>query len=122
MENQSNQDRNNRLLVQSHHYRYMALRELRQALAKPQFGTRTFDEIIICICLLAINDPLGEMPSRFHKQGYNPFSHPLQSLGGLNEYGFAPVHPVHWQGLLALVEQNGGFHTLQLYGARWKLF
>jgi hypothetical protein len=121
IENQSEKDRNNRLRDQNH-YRYMAVRELRQALAKPQFDTRTFDEIVTCISLLAINDPLGEMPQLFHKQDYNPFSHPLQNLGALNVYGFAPIHPVHWQGLLAFIEQNGGYHGLQLYGARWKLF
>jgi hypothetical protein len=121
IENQSEKDRKNRLRDQNY-YRYMAVRELRQTLAKLRFDTQTFYEVVTCITLLALNDPLGEMPQWFHKQDYNPFSHPLQNLGGLNVYGFASIHPVHWQGLLAFMEKHGGFHALQLYGARWKLF
>lgn len=113
-------DRRRREFEQSH-YRYTCLRELRRVLAKPKVGTPEFDAILVSICLLSVSDPMGELPPSVNKMDYNPFSHALQSLGGLNVYGYQPVHPVHWKGLLTLIEQHGGFDKIQLYAAKWKI-
>ncbi|QGA19774.1 hypothetical protein EYB26_007468 [Talaromyces marneffei] len=113
-------DSRRRELEQSH-YRYTALRELRRAVASPKIGTPEFDGILLSICLLAVSDPMGELPPSIKKIDYNPFHHVLQALGGLNIYGYQPVNPVHWKGLLTLIDQHGGFDKLQLFGAKWKI-
>lgn len=107
--------------LEQHHYRYTTLRELRQAVADPAMSGVPVDGLILCICLIAIADPQGEMPLEPTRPDYNPFSHPLQDLGALNIYGYSPLHAVHWQALLRLLERNGGFDSLRVYGSRWIL-
>lgn len=113
-------DRSRRELEQSN-YRYHALRELRRAIASPTIGTPEFDSVLLSICMLAVSDPMGELPPSINKMDYNPFSHALQTLGGLNIYGYQPVHPVHWKGLLTLIDQHGGFDRIRLFGTKWKI-
>lgn len=113
-------DTRRRQLEQSH-YRYTALRELRRAVASPKIDTLELDGILLSICLLAVSDPMGELPPSINKMDYNPFHHVLQPLGGLNIYGYQPVNPVHWKGLLTLIDQHGGFDKIQLFGAKWKI-
>lgn len=106
--------------LEQSHYRYNALRELRRAVAGPKIGSQEFDGIVLSICLIAVSDPMGELPPSINKMDYNPFHHALQPLGGLNIYGYQPVHPVHWKGLLTLIDQRG-FDQIQLFGAKWKI-
>ncbi|EED15666.1 conserved hypothetical protein [Talaromyces stipitatus ATCC 10500] len=113
-------DRHQREMEKSH-YRYTALRELRRAVSTYKIGTPAFDAILVSVCLLSVSDPMGELPSSITERDYNPFHHVLQPLGGLNIYGYQPVHRVHWKGLLALLDQHGGFDKIQLYGAKWKI-
>lgn len=107
--------------IEKSHYRYTALRELRRAVAKPKVGALEIDILLVCICLLSVSDPLGELPSSIKKMDYNPFHHAFQPLGGLNIFGYQTIHAVHWKGLVALVQQRGGFDKIQLYGAKWKI-
>ncbi|KAK9384941.1 hypothetical protein V1515DRAFT_588776 [Lipomyces mesembrius] len=107
--------------IEKSHYGYTALRELRRAVSTYKIGTPAFDAILVCVCLLSVSDPMGELPSSITERDYNPFHHVLQPLGGLNIYGYQPVHHVHWKGLLALLDQHGGFDKIQLYGAKWKI-
>lgn len=108
---------------EQHYYRYNALRALRQVLAKrdPKIGTPEFDSVLVSICMLAINDLHGETSQGIIKRDYNPFSNPLSTLGGLNVYGYKPMHYFHWNGLLTLLSQHGGFHNLSLFAARFKI-
>jgi hypothetical protein len=108
------------LAVQQAHYRYTVLRELRQVLSRPIIGTPIFDDVILSICLMAIHDPQGEIVGSDFEPEYDPFSHPLQDLGALNLYGSA-IRPAHWRGLQALIQQNGGFHTLRHTETQWAL-
>lgn len=107
--------------IQSTFYRYTALREVRRELEKrPQFGSITAEFLIICVMLICVSDPQGEIP-RDARPDYNPFSSPLSTLGAIDVYGLNPLHPVHWQGLITMVEQHGGFDNLKLYGSRFLL-
>ncbi|CRG89124.1 Protein transport protein sec39 [Talaromyces islandicus] len=108
---------------EQHYYRYNALRALRQVLAKsnPKVGTPEFDHVLVSICMLAINDLHGETSQGVVKRDYNPFSNPLPTLGALNVYGYRPIHYFHWSGLLTLLSQHGGFHSLSLFAARFKI-
>ncbi|OKL55316.1 hypothetical protein UA08_09395 [Talaromyces atroroseus] len=112
--------RRQRELEQSH-YRYTCLRELRKALIKPKYGTVGFDAILVGLCMLAICDPVGDLPASVDTMDHNPFSHALLSLGALNIFGYEPIHPVHWKGLLTLIDQHGGFDSLRMYGSKWKI-
>ncbi|GAM37440.1 hypothetical protein TCE0_024r07363 [Talaromyces pinophilus] len=84
---------------------YNALRELRRAVASPKISNPKFDGILLSICLIAVSDPMGELPPSINKMDYNPFHHVLQPLGGLNIYGYQPR----------------GFDQIQLFGAKWKI-
>lgn len=107
--------------IQSTFYRYTALREVRRELEKrPQFGSIRAEFLIICVMLICVSDPQGEIP-RDARPDYNPFSSPLATLGAIDVYGLNPLHPVHWQGLNTMVEQHGGFENLKLYGSRFLL-
>ncbi|RLL95882.1 hypothetical protein CFD26_103616 [Aspergillus turcosus] len=94
-----------------------ALRALQSAITGPIIGTRTLDEIILCICFLAVHDDIKESLAK----DYNPFNPPLQDLQGLDFYGFSSFHGVHWNAIRQLVMRNGGLHTVKLYGAPWFL-
>jgi hypothetical protein len=94
-----------------------ALRALQSAITGPIIGTRTLDEIILCICFLAVHDDIQESLAK----DYNPFNPPLQDLQGLDFYGFSSFHGVHWNAIRQLVMRNGGLHTVKLYGAPWFL-
>lgn len=102
------------------HYRYICLRQLRQALVKPKFGTIAFDAVLVSLCMLSICDPVGDLPASVIAD-CNPFHHALLSLGALNVFGYEPIHPVHWTGLLTLINQHGGFDSFRMYGSKWKI-
>jgi hypothetical protein len=107
--------------LEQSHYRYTCLRELRKALAKPKYGNIGFDAILVGLCMLSICDPVGDLPTSVDTTDHNPFNHALLSLGALNIFGYEPIHPVHWKGLLTLIDQHGGFDSLRMYGSKWKL-
>ncbi|KAL2007728.1 hypothetical protein VTN00DRAFT_7710 [Thermoascus crustaceus] len=67
--------------------------------------------------MLAIHDDIQEILVK----DYNPFNPPLRDLQELDFYGFISFHPVHWNAVQDLIVQNGGFHTIKLFGAPWML-
>jgi hypothetical protein len=105
-----------RALEQLHH-KGTALKALRAAVSQPIVGRDILDEILLCICFLAVHDDIHESPQK----DFNPFDPPLQDLNALDFYGFSSWHPVHWNAIVQLVTQNGGFHTLRLFGVPWLL-
>ncbi|KAH8705997.1 hypothetical protein BGW36DRAFT_285973 [Talaromyces proteolyticus] len=111
-----------RRMVEQSFYRYNAVRALRQVLAHPDLviGSRLFDAVLVAICMLAINDSQGEA-SRSVQIDHNPFTQPLPTLGALNVYGHQPVHYIHWNALLGLVKQRGGFMKLNTYAGKFNL-
>ncbi|KAJ9271346.1 hypothetical protein DTO212C5_2696 [Paecilomyces variotii] len=105
-------------LAEQLYHKGEALKAIRDALSKPVLGKAILDEIVLCICFIAVHEDIKESLER----DFNPFSPPLQDLQGLNFYGFCQINPIHWNAILQLTTQNGGIHTLKLYGAQWFLF
>ncbi|KAL1849526.1 hypothetical protein Plec18170_007433 [Paecilomyces lecythidis] len=109
-------DHHGRALEQLYH-KGAALKALQKTLAKPlKFGTTKMDEIILCVCFLAIHDDDVTM-----QKDYNPFNPPFQGLQALDFYGCRKFNPCHLDAVVQLVRQNGGFQTIKYYGAPWFL-
>ncbi|GAD98832.1 conserved hypothetical protein [Paecilomyces variotii No. 5] len=105
-----------RALEQLYH-KGAALKALQKTLAKPlKFGSTDMDEIILCVCFLAIHDDVSSV-----QRGHNPFNPPFRGLQALDFYGCRKFNPCHLDALVQLVGQNGGFQNVKYYGAPWFL-